>query len=506
MADLTPGSSEWWIAHLWQRLDARARRISLYERYYNGQQDLRFTTYKAREVFGHLFAGFADNFCALVVDALDERLRVRGFRVGNSAEADSRTSDIWRNNDMAGQSRMAHLEALVNEESYAIVWTGPDRATPVISIESPFEVITEHDAAQRRVRKAALKRWYDEDAERWRVCLYLPAEIRKYEQAQPGKAEDAARRVTDAGFWRSWQPEGDPEWPLPNPLGVVPVVPFTNQPRLGPGQRGTSALAQVVPLQDAINKTIFDMIIASEYAAYPQRYMVGVAQPVDPVTGDPVEPFKAGVDRIWFIETDQTTGVNPNVGQFPAADLRPYVEAVDMYVEHLAGITKTPKHYLVDAGGGTNLSGETVKALEAGLVSKARRTMDDHGPVWEEVMAMALRLVEGGAWTPADATRLTCDWEDPETRTEAQHVDALVKLGSPPIGVPQEALWEQAGYSSDEIARFREMQDAQAARRQPAPAAPAAAPGAAPAATGAPMNEPVQPAAMMPGPGPLPGQ
>lgn len=464
---LDPGTHEWWVARLWAKLDERAKRIQLYEDYYEGNHRLRFTTAQAREVFGDQFRGFADNFCLLVVDACEERLRIRGFRVGGEQDVDDECRRIWAANDMDAGASMAHVEALVNEESYVIVWVDPDdRTTPVITVESPFEVTVDRDTARRRHRRAALKRWIDEDDDHWRAVLYLPDEIVKLRSREPRK-DGASDRIKRPGFWEPWIVEGE-EWPLPNPLGVVPVVPLTNMPRLGPHQRGASEIRAAIPLQDAINKTVWDELVASEFVAFPQRILVGVAQPVDD-NGNPVEPFKAGVNRIWFVDIPE--GAAPgtaSVTQFPAADLSTYVSRRMALIGDMAGITKTPKHYLIDPGGGTNLSGETVKALEAPLVSKARRKHASFGVGWQEAMAIALRLKDGGAWVPGDEDRIEVSWWDPETRTEAQHVDALTKLGSDPIRIPREQLWRDAGYSEEQIKRFKLME----AGEVPAPSVP----------------------------------
>ena len=53
--------------------------------YYNGEHKMAFTTSQFRQTFGNLFAAFADNWCDLVVDAAAERLRVEGFRFGDTA-------------------------------------------------------------------------------------------------------------------------------------------------------------------------------------------------------------------------------------------------------------------------------------------------------------------------------------------------------------------------------------------------------------------------------------
>ncbi len=467
--DLVPRSPEWWITRLWAQLTERARRIQLYDDYYEGHHRLRFMTNQSREVFGDAFLGVTVNFCELVVDATEERLGIRGFRVADGADADPDAARIWQANDMDVQASMVHTEALCNEEGYLIVWVDPvDRRTPVITAESPFEVIVERSGTTRLRRDAALKRWVD-DAGHWRVDLYLPDEIRKYVSTEPMRKERSmASALRRPDYWSPYEVEGE-EWPLPNPLGVVPVVPVTNRPRLGYHFGGTSELKAAIPIQDIINKTVFDELVASEFVAYPQRYMVGVSVPIDPETGRAVPPFQAGANRVWFIEHDGTSGVNPAVGQFPQADMAPYVTRSEAHISRLAAITKTPKHYLIDAGGGTNLSGETVKALEAPLVAKARRRQGVFGEAWAEVMAIALRLRDGGRYQPSDADRIKVEWKDPETRTEAQHIDGLMKLGSDPIGVPQEQLWRDAGYSEDQILRFREMKAGQ-------PPAPAAAP------------------------------
>jgi Phage portal protein, SPP1 Gp6-like len=480
---------EEWITRLWGALDARAQRIQLYEDYYEGRHRLRFTTAKAKETFGDTFRGFADNFCLLVVDAVEERLKVRGFRAAGDSTVDPEAARIWAANDMDAQSSMAHTEALVNEESYVIVWVDPnDRETPLISAESPFEVIVERDTVRRRLRLAALKRWVGDD-EHWYCVLYLPDFLHKF-RSRAARKEGQADAVKAADFWEPWVVEGE-ESPLPNPLGVVPVVPFTNMPRLGHSQPGTSEIKAAIPLQDAINKTVFDSMIASEFVAYPQRWMIGVDIPKDE-NDQPVEPFKAGVNRIWFVDPGKSnpTGLNPSIGQFPAADMSSYVDRVDAFISHLAAITKTPRHYLIETGGGTNLSGETVKTLEAPLVSKARNKHAIFGVGWQECMALALRLKEGGAFEPGDEDRIEVDWSDPETRTEAQHVDALVKLGSDPIKVPREQLWADAGYTPEQIARFKEMEaDAPA---PPPPAAPVIVAPVAPelAPSGPPVAEP----------------
>ena len=81
----------------------------------------------------------------------------------------------------------------------------------------------------------------------------------------------------------------------------------------------------------------------------------------------------------------------------------------------------------------------------------------------EEVIRLGFLAI--GDQARANVAETETIWRDPETRTEAQHVDALVKLGT--LGVPEEQLWADAGYTPTQIARFLEMRSVYGSRRCP---------------------------------------
>lgn len=146
-----------WLTALGTQLDRRYWDLKKYDDYYRGDHKLQFASTKFREAFGTLFSEFADNFCELVVDAVEERLNVEGFRLGGAGnEADKDAWAMWQRNDLDAASQIAHTEALVKRESSVIVWMGDD-GQPEITVEDPMEVVVAHDAARRRKRTAALK-------------------------------------------------------------------------------------------------------------------------------------------------------------------------------------------------------------------------------------------------------------------------------------------------------------------------------------------------------------
>lgn len=425
MADLSPAA---WLTRLDAELDAQQQAIKLYEDYYDGNQRLEFATGKFREAFGPLFRTFADNWCQLVVDSAVERLAVQGFRFGDESTADENAWSIWQENNLDAESELLHLEAVKNGRAYAIVAPPQGDEAPRITVEHPSQVVVAHAAADRRQRVAALKRWLD-DSGYAMATLYLPQYILKYQSADKVRSGSTGRT--------NWIPRAGSG---ANPLGVVPVVPFYNRPTMLQG--GRSDLEPAIALQDAANKLVMDMIVASEFAAFLQRWATGVEIPKDPETGRPLNPedWLSSPGKLWAVAASDA-----KFGSFSASDLSNYVTAIEMVIQHLAAQTKTPAHYLLAKM--VNLSGDALKIAETGLVRRVERKHTWFGEGHEETIRLAF-LAQGDT-RRGKATDAETIWAKAETRSEAELADVLVKLRS--IGWPVEKLAEEFGYSPQEI-------------------------------------------------------
>jgi hypothetical protein len=331
-------------------------------------------------------------------------------------------------------------------------------------------VVVATDPGDRQKRLAALKRWEDRDEGILYLTLYLPDIVYRFEASAtyPGVGPI------------EWVPRTDSDPEFRNTLGVVPVIPLENKPSL----LGTlhSDLDSAIPIQDAVNKLCSDMVIASEYGAFPQRVLTGVEVPRDPVTGEPLlgrDELKAALSRYWMFK-------NPDVKatSFPAADLSNFVNAIEMFIQHLAAQTRTPPHYLLARL--VNTSGDALSVAEAGLVSKCRAKTLYFSDAWEEAIALALTAA-GTATSRADCEAL---WANPERQTPAQLTDAATKKKA--LGVPLEVIWLELGYTPQQIEEMRAQEtSAQEKALELAAAAEAASalpptqpatPGAAPAA------------------------
>lgn len=423
---------------LTDRLDADAAALARFEDYYRGKHPLAFATPKFKSAFGSLFRTFADNWCAIVVDTVEERLNVQGFRFGDTPDADRDAWRIWQRNDMDAGAQLVHREALVAGRAYVIVWAGPD-GSPRITPESPAQVTVTHAPGDPRTVTAALKRWAEPDGTA-HATLFLPDRVVRL------AARGHGGETVPASGWHTVEE-------LDNPLGRVPVVEFVNRPSLL--GRGESEIAAITAPQDAVNKLTADLMVASEYAAFRQRWVAGMEPVADPETGEAVEPFEGSVGRLWFAEDENT-----RFGEFEASDLKNYVNAIEMFVQHIASQSRTPPHYFFLRG--EFPSGESIQSAEAGLVAKAKRKTVHFGDAWERVLRLAF-AVAGDA--RADETSAETLWADVSTRTPSEFADAIAKRVA--LGLPRDAALADLGYSPQAIERFRQMRATEGPRDVP---------------------------------------
>lgn len=428
------------------------------EAYYDGAHNLAFAGQKFLEAFGGLFNAFADNWCGVVTNAAEERMEVQGFRVNTATTADAAAKRLWEENELDLQSGMGHLDGLISGAFFVTVWQGETDEVPEITVDSSSMTVVECHPKQRRRRTSALRAYVDDDGYE-HAELFFPEAVYLFRS----KAKRTAGGTIDPGR-SQWVIEDqldvsgslDSAGRMTNPLGVVPVVEFLNMPRLTvsrqAGWAAHSEIASVMPLQDAVNKLVADMLVASEFAAFPQRHLAGyepddVLGPDGKPTGQTIAPsFVSGPGKLWWLENEEA-----KFGQFDAADLTSSVKAIELVVQHIASISATPPHYL--RASADRLSGESIKSAESGLIAKVRRKSRGWGAGWEEVMRLAGNVA--GIAELSGAQSMETIWRDPETRTESEHVDAVSKKKD--LDVPAPQLWEELGYTPEQIGRFPAM-------------------------------------------------
>lgn len=425
-----PQSPEEWISYLDSKLSGQKGTAQRYADYYDSKNtNLQFAQMRFKEAFGDLFAGWQVNFCPLIVDSISERLRVAGFRMTDEPDADKDAWDIWQRNFMDSDSNATHIDALTLGSAYATVWRDPVTEQPIITPESALEMYVQYEPGSRRKVVAALKRWRDDWGTEFATLW------------QPDDVWTSKARSLDGSQFLNWNDAKHEK----NPLGRVPVVPLANRTRLRADP--FSELEPITPLADAISKIAADALVASEYAAYPQKYITGMELEEDE-NGKTKSPFQLAIDRLLISEDPQTA-----FGQFQAADLGNYVKLIDNYVASIAAISRIPFHYFLIGRNGQPPSGDAITSAEAGLVAKVRERQIHFGESWESVMRLSFLILGDPR---AEAYNAEIIWGDPEYRSQTALVDSAIKLVTG-IDVPRLQAYQDVGYTPEQIERFPEL-------------------------------------------------
>ncbi|MFJ3248312.1 phage portal protein [Streptomyces sp. NPDC086782] len=383
------------------------------------------------------------NWASLVLDSPVERLGVDGFRFGGSGDEDSVKADedanrIWRENGMRADSGLVHYGALSQRRAFVLVEKGDD-GRPVLTHETPRQVVVEHEQGNRRRLAAGLKLWRDDWTGQTRATLWTPERVFGFVTKQ--ETPTFSGRVATLRSWEAAALPNSKDSDLPNALGDVPLVPFIN--RRNRREEGFAEHEDVLSVQNRINLSLIYLIAAMKYGAFRQRWAAGLEVDEDPVTGAKIQPFQLDIRKLW-------TTADPDVkfGEFAATDLIPYVRSVESAVQDLAALSRTPPHYLI--GAVVNVSGDALKAAETGLVAKVKDRQVSFGESWENVMRLSFRVL--GETEKAQAWDLETVWRDPESRTVSELADAAVKKSS--AGVPWRQRMEDMGYTPQQISRM----------------------------------------------------
>jgi hypothetical protein len=406
-------------------LDKRCKVTTRLNKYVEGTAPVPDAVASARltKAYERLMGMSTAPWAALVVDTVQDRLEVGGIATGNST-VDDQLWTIWRANAMDAESKLGHHGALVDGRVFATIWPN-DNGVPEIVLDSSDQMVVMYIEGRHQpgYRVAALRRWVDADTGRQHITLYRRDALFKFRESKD--QNDATGRVLAGGKWWEQREEigrdGAPEpWPLENSYGVVPVVEIATNRRLqsGPFPYACGEFQRATGLIDRINLLTFLGLVVALWMGFPLRYVVGdkILRDDD---GNEIPPFESKPDEVAQFENPEA-----KLGQLAPAD-RKNLSVFDELAQ-LAYVTKTPAHYFPQSTGLSNISADTIRALEGGLHAK---TDGIHKPQigggWEEVLRVAGLMNDVEIKVPPTAT---LSWVPRESRSLAEAADAAAKL------------------------------------------------------------------------------
>jgi hypothetical protein len=263
-----------------------------------------------------------------------------------------------------------------------------------------------------------------------------------------------------------------------------PVTRFA--PELDLDGRTTGLVWEMIPPQDRLNQTIFDLLVAQTGSSFNTRVFTGMAPPMkmkakyeqvpdgnggftngdfigfEPEIGPDGQPiplrFQMNGRQAVFLngEGEKPVGVHNLEG----TQLQGYIDALTEVKESISSATQTPPTYLL--GQIANLSAEALNAAEISLTRKIQSYQKSFGESWERVFRIVGEM--SGDVEASEDYNGEVIWRDSGSAALSQTADALGKLNEN-VGVPKRGLWARIpGVTQGELAQWeqwREEEDAE---------------------------------------------
>lgn len=421
-------------------LGSHQQRFDIADAYYDGAQRL--------ELLGLAIPPELERFTVIVAwpgmvaDAVVDRLEVKGFRLPGQDGGDADLWRIWQANHMDEQDQLAALDFQIYGRTYRCVGANEgDERTPLITVESPRNIITDRDPRTGQIRAAL--RLYDKDdntEEARAATLYFPDETLWLERRDGTGAFEVTDR-DDHG------------------MGVVPVVPSFRRRRTSiPSHRtmqGSSVMERIIPVTDAAARNLTNAQVAQEVLAVPQRGVLGASKGdfVD-ASGKPLTTWEAYFGAVWAISNGDA-----KTFQFDSADMRNFELMSEHYARLASGLSGLPPNYFGLAADDA-ASADAIRSREARLVRAVERDQVTLGNGDEDVLRLVYRIRDG-VWSD-DLVGMETLWHDAGTPTYASRVDAVVKMyaATDEAGrslLPAEMAMEELGWSPAKVARAMQL-------------------------------------------------
>jgi hypothetical protein len=399
--------------------------------YYDGDHPLRYSASRLRDVFQHADARFTQNWCAVIVDAALDRMELKRWTAGDDLALTTMMNDLWTQSEMTFEDVEVHRATLVIGEAFVIVWPDADgQVQGYYNDPALCHVFYDSDNPHRK-RMAA--KWYvDEDGLR-RMTLYYPDRLAYYVSRVKSDTVGSASALFSAE-----EPEAE------NPYGEIPVFHFRRERR-----KVRSEIANALPIQDAVNKLTSDMMVAAEFGAFKQRWVISNAD---------TSMLKNAPNELWEIPAGDGIGQGTQVGEFGEMQLNPFLASIESLSLSMAAITRTPKHYFMSKGG--DPSGEALIAMEAPLNKRVSRYVESFSNTWRDVARFMLRIQ--GTDVPAEMLEpVFAPVETVQPRTQAE-----IRQMSTSAGMPLRVVLQREGWSQAELEGLDQATAAQSAAQQ----------------------------------------
>lgn len=469
----------------------RGARVKLFRNYERGDHRSNLTTQQRKLL--NILQDDAElnesnaNYCSIVVDAMAGRLHVSEITTGDEIVEEWINGTLERNGFESKEGEW-YRGAIRDSESFVLV----DPQTAMWSSEPAYDgysgVVAIYDE-MTGLPKWACKLWavsepadVSTDAEDLgenkylNIIVYQPDRITYWKAYESGGTVEAVNRFDDTNEL-TWD------------LGLIPMVQMANK-RDNYTSSGESEIRVVVPLQDIVNATLYDMQMASKLSAFKIYWSIGME-----IDKDGIVPGSVINLVLKDKQGNVITNVDENVarylssikvGEFGTTDMSQYTNQLDKLEREISQVSSTPVYGITSMGA---LSGEALKQLESGLVNKVIRFQKENTQAIKLLIRMTAEIqrqfnvnqsfigkiaskvadflgLKAPQQPPANIDNISVNWKSPEIIDLATQIGSISQLrrdnpGLFPDDWYRERIGGMLGMSSAQIAEEGEKAQSQ---------------------------------------------
>lgn len=336
------------LKDLHDQAESRFHSYNVYDSYYYGDQDVDIPPKVKAALESEL--GTVVNYARLVVDSVVDYIMGGGVNLKVEDEAaEELLLGVYENNGLLTEEMSKTITVMGKKGDIYLKLFIDDANTVQVRVLRPDIVFPRYKTDDYMELHYTAIKWFEESIEFsqgdegvWHAQVFRPDTIEFYELRGDRDTQSTEWELVDT---------------QPNLLGFIPIIHIKNT--TDDLEFGVSDLQVMTDLQDALNKTMTDMLLAMDNQAF-QRMMVFGAQSPD---GEQA-PMAPGD----ILEYSDPTG---HVEIIEAADMTGFIEAMRVIVDHITAVTQISKINTLQSGNTMPESGIALKIHYIPMDAKA---------------------------------------------------------------------------------------------------------------------------------------
>lgn len=309
-----------------EREHVRLGNYNDYDDYYNGEQDVDIPVKVKAALDSEL--GTVLNYCKLIVDTSVDYIAGGDItvEVPEDLDAEEFLNDIYDKNDLLtvemmklvtvmGKKGDVFLKLFIENDEIRVNVLRPDICFPRYRTDSYTDMLY-----------CAVQWWEDEDKfektpGKWKAQVFRPDRVDEYEMESDSRFRQD-EWTTQSSDWELVKSEE-------NILGFIPIIHLKNT--IDDLEFGVSDLQVMTDLQDALNKTITDMLVVMDHQAFQRLYLFGSQSP---------KGVELSTAPGMITEVSDAGG---HIDIVSPSSVEPFVSAMSAIIDHIMTITSTAK-------------------------------------------------------------------------------------------------------------------------------------------------------------------